>query len=124
MKHFLFIAFISVAFLNACKAPLAPKAVVTVTDEKGVALRDVIVVLDCTPAKDAPNTQICQEGIKQEGKTNKSGEVDFETKLPAVLKASAVYVRDNGLTVDSLKGDAFVEFKEDETTTQTIIVYP
>ncbi len=110
--------------LSGCKQPSAPKAIVTVTDENKVALRGALVVLDCTPAKDAPNTQICKEGIKKEGNTDKNGNIEFSTKLPAVLKASATYVRVDGFLTDTLKGDAFVEFKEGEVTEQTIIVYP
>lgn len=116
--------FILSIVLGSCKQPDPPKSIVTVTDEDGVALRDALVILDCTPAKDAPNTQICKEGIKKEGNTDKNGQIEFTTKLPAVLKAQAKYARINGFTTDSLRGDAFVEFKEGEVTEQTIIVYP
>ncbi len=115
---------LSVLFFNACKLPDAPKAIVTVTDEDGVAVRDALVVLDCTPAQTSANTQICVEGLKQEDNSNKNGQVEFETKLPAVLKASATYVRGSGLSTDTLRGDAFIEFKEGEVTEGKIIVYP
>lgn len=108
----------------SCKLPDPPKAVVTVTDEDGVALRDALVVLDCTPAQNSANTQICVEGLKQEDNSDKNGQVQFDTKLPAVLKAQATYVRGSGYSTDTLRGDAYIEFKEGEVTEQTIIVYP
>ena len=115
---------IFLAVLSSCDKPTKPKANVFVTDEDGVALRDARVVLNCTPAQDAPNTQICKDGIKQEGNTDRNGKVQFSTELPAVLKAEVTYIVVQGVDLDSLKGDAFVEFKEDEVTEQTIIVYP
>jgi hypothetical protein len=121
IKNCATICFCGIIFFG-CKLPDPPKAIVTVTDEDGVALRDAIVVLDCTPNMDYANTQVCVEGLKQEDNTNKNGQVEFDTKLPAVLKASATYTIGN--STDTLKGDAFVEFKEGEVTEQTIIVYP
>lgn len=119
-------AILGLFFVSAfsCKLPADPKAIVTVVDEDGVALRDALVVLDCTPAQNTANTQVCVDGLLQEDNSNKDGKVEFETTLPCVLKASAIYVQAAGLSTDTLKGDAFIEFKEGEVTEGKIIVYP
>ncbi len=124
MKTLLSVCTVVCLFLFSCKEPTKPKANIFVTDENGVALRDARVVLNCVPSQDAINTQECKDGIQQEGSTDASGKVTFTTELPAVLRADVTYTIVQGVTFDSLKGDAFVEFKEDEITSQTIIVYP
>jgi len=115
---------ILVLFTTSCKDPIPPTAVITVVDEDQKVLRNAQVVLDCTPSSDNGNTQVCKEGIEETDRTDEDGEVTFEIDLPAVLKAEVTYLRVVGAVTDSLKGDAFVEFKEDEITEQTITVYP
>ena len=125
MKNVLtLIAAVLFLFTTSCKDPIPPTAVITVVDEDQKVLRNAQVVLDCTPSNTTGNTQICKDGVEETDRTDGDGEVVFEIDLPAVLKAEVTYLRVVGAVTDSLKGDAFVEFKEDEVTEQTITVYP
>jgi len=119
----LFTLFLAMYF-TSCSDPLPPTAVITVVDEDQAVLRNAEVTIDCVPCNCETNKQECKEGVKQTASTGTEGIVTFETPLPTVLKAEVRYLRVVGNVTDSLKGDAFVEFKEDEITQQTITIYP
>ncbi|MCI5056136.1 MAG: hypothetical protein MRY83_08510 [Flavobacteriales bacterium] len=125
INNLLILGSLGVLLVASCARPDPPRAVVIVTNEDGKTLSGAIVKLDCTPGQQAPNQFKCREEVDFGSETDASGRVEFLLKLPAVLRAQVAWAgkNDTGAYV-LLEGDGFIEFKEDEVTEETIIVYP
>jgi hypothetical protein len=125
LKNLFIASSVAIVMVSSCARPEQPRAVVIVTDEEGKTLSGAIVKLECTPAQNAPNQFKCREEVDFGSETDANGRVEFQLKLPAVLRAQAAWAgkNDTGAYV-LLEGDGFIEFKEDEITEETIILYP
>lgn len=102
----------------SCKQDHSAKAIVTIRDYSDVIVRDAKVACLCV----ATGSNICVDGLNQIDQSNKNGRVEFSANVPCILKVIATYAPPG--TTDSIGGKGYAEFKQGETTEQSIVLSP
>ena len=119
---------LGVVVMNGCKSPEKPKAVITVIDVGGDAVKGATVKLYCEDCTSCIPVKACSfksggSNVKElEDDTDSDGQVEFEIDLPAVLRilvSASVFV--DTATVTAI-GEGFVKMEEGENAKETITI--
>ncbi len=121
----LFASIFSLLCTSSCNDVDPATVVLTVVDQDQNPLQGAMIELDCVTADTNTNSSECKDSVAQQGITNALGEATFTSDFDQVLKAEiAAVATDTAGMIDSLKNDAFIEFKVDEVKEYTITLYP
>jgi hypothetical protein len=80
-------------YLNSCRQPNPPKAIVTIVDEKGEAVEDAWVIIKSFNADDEQTVIYLEDRtsyVADSQKTNYEGKVHYDFKYKAIYNVEAI----------------------------------